>query len=511
MSTTETNGSDGLRKPVSASELNMVLRATTLLLVFMAGFPAVAQSVTDPAQDEPAADPVETGTTAVPPETGSRDDAQDEEIRKLKEQVELLTGMVEEGAEEEFDLSMFEEEEEFEPSLEIFGFFDLNLRWYNPDDNSTMEGMTAQNSSFFIGNLNLYFKSHLTQNISALVEIGFTMMPHGVETSFEESNFFHMEYGRIDTTAYHPFTFENRVLGSIFIERAQLNWSPRDYFGVIAGRFLTPFGIWNVDHGTTVLLPVNSPFFMARLALPLAQTGLQVYGKFYPFRNTYLDYAITCSNGRGPTEAVMDFDQHKALGGRLKLTYEGRDISVATGGYLYWGKTTDLIKRIDSLAPLHIETEKVMQYDELTGSIDLLVKIFGLRLQSEYVRGRIWHKIPTLRIYSMGQDIPSPLNEHQPDFIKWGIYGLMAYEIPILTTHGRSLLTPYVWVEFYQTDDTMPTADAVIYVGGLNFKPIPSVVIKAELGRSTFPNMGDDEVSAAGGIWAGSLQLAVSF
>ena len=81
---------------------------------------------------------------------------------------------------------------------------------------------------------------------------------------------------------------------------------------------------------------------MIREFIPSAQTGVQLFGRFFPYENTYLDYALTASNNRGPAESVYDLSDNKAFGLRLKGSYEGKDLSTSLGGYLYYGTVKDI-------------------------------------------------------------------------------------------------------------------------------------------------------------------------
>ena len=46
---------------------------------------------------------------------------------------------------------------------------------------------------------------------------------------------------------------------AIILERAYIQWSKLDWLGVRVGQFLTPYGIWNVDHGTPTLITMFRP------------------------------------------------------------------------------------------------------------------------------------------------------------------------------------------------------------------------------------------------------------
>ncbi len=429
---------------------------------------------------------------------------QDREIELLKEKVANLEVKSEKDDEDDFDL-VEGEQETIERSLDIYGFFDLTLFFFDPPEDSVVNGILPTKLSFVVNRLHLYFKSQMTQTLSALVEIRFTFLPLGNESTYNEPSLFGTEYQRTDTTVSEHHTTDEFRLGGIVIERVHLTWQPADFFGVIAGRFLTPFGIWNVEHGTPVLIPAGHPYFMIRQALPQAQTGLQIFGRFYPFDNIYVDYAVTLSNGRGPTESVYDLDNNKALGGRLRLSYDGDIAGVALGGYLFWGETTDIVKSVESLDPFHIGSETTVNFSEVTGSVDLLFRLFGLRVQGEFVRGIVTHSIHNIRQIPILEE-DDPFSAYQPDYIKWGIYGLIAYQFDVRVRKSLVFFTPYFMAELYTPDDTYDDMYQNIYRMGLNFKPSPYVTLKVEANRSEFPRS-----DLTGGFWAYLGQMAVSF
>lgn len=463
-------------------------------------------------------------TSAEEPEESSADDEatgdleakleqQEQEIESLREEVKELEGLRDEVRElsERFDEKEQEDYElagtgGFEPTFKIYGFFDLNLFSFVYDESNAQNGIIIDSMSFIMSRLNLYFHSQMTETLGALVEIRFTFLPNGHETSFEDE-LFGKEYERVDTRVLDPFTSEEYNLGGLMIERAHLTWKPHDAFGVIAGRFLTPFGIWNVNHGSPVLLPIRTPYFMVRSFMPPAQTGLQVFGRFFPADRFYLNYAVTVSNGRGATEATYDLDDNKALGLRLRASYEGDDVTTTVGGYLFWGTVREVHKRIETYEPFHIEVEDTARYSELIGSADLQLRIFGFRLEAEYIQGMVQYSERPLRVYPVVA-VESPLGEHQPDYVKWAFFGLVGYEFAFGTSAGNMSITPYFAGEYNVGDDTFPDTNMYILRGGLNFRPSPFVALKAEFGK-TIPNEKDSILGD--GVWMVGGQMAVSF
>ncbi|MCP4677825.1 MAG: hypothetical protein GY854_20365, partial [Deltaproteobacteria bacterium] len=340
-----------------------------VILLSIRATPAIAQDddTTDAGSQDP--DPTSGEATARNEQSKSlealerRLNQQEHEIEALKEshkkEINTLTERLD--AEEEAELDILSEDVgEFDPVLSVYGFFDLSLYRYIIFEDNPIYGIIPDKLSFVLSNLNLYFASQMTESISALVELRFTFMPHGSDSDL-------INFERVDTTVMEPHSSNEFQLGGVVIERVHLTWQPLDAFGITAGRFLTPFGIWNVDHGSPVLLPVQPPYMITREYIPLAQTGVQVHGRFFPSDSFFIDYAVTASNGRGPTETAYDLEDDKAIGLKLKLTYYGKKVTVALGGYGYYGRTTDVTKEMDLSDPdvvFAIDVDTTSEYRE---------------------------------------------------------------------------------------------------------------------------------------------------
>ncbi len=424
-----------------------------------------------------------------------------EENSQFKKQLEQLTGRLDDIESEEFEEQQFEGDPEFEPSFNIYGYFDMNMFFLDFNEGDPAETVSHSGLSFYVGNINLYFASQMTETLSALVEFRFTFLPDGQETSYESPSL-GLEYERTNTAVRDIVTSESYSLGGVAIERVHVTWKPYEFFGVLAGRFLTPFGIWNVDHGAPIIIPVRPPPLLLHQSIPTSQTGVQIFGRFFPFRKTYLEYAITCSNGRGPTERIYDLDNNKALGFRLRGSYEGRDFYIALGSYLYWGDMTDIKKIIDENG-MNVETTQ--KFNELSVSADLLIKIFNFKLQSEFMRGITRYSIRPIKQFAI-INIDRFSGIRQADLIRWNVYGLLAYEIPFNTAVGLMMLTPFIMFEYDNFDDTDPINLSYSSRAGLNFKPTHYVTLKYEANYVRFPEHPDQ-----GDIWIHVLQAAVSF
>ncbi len=474
------------------------------------------------AQDNPPAE-IDAEVTENAPEvaetdTSANNDDAEKRITELEQrleqqQVEFSERI--EALEEQQQEEMFGEvQQEFEPTFQIYGFLDLTLNKHFTEKDGFFDGIINDNLSFMLQHLNIYFASQMTESLAALVELRFTFFPHGDERGYAVEQF-GLEYERVNTEVDDPFTSEEFNVGGVVIERAHMTWKPAEFFGVVAGRYLTPFGIWNVEHGTPVLLPIRHPVAQVKHVMPLAQTGVQVFGNFYPSDNTKIHYAVTASNGRGPTEALYDLDNHKGLGLRLRFVYNSMKVKVALGGYGYLGTVRDITKSMavptDGASMPDTTVEEVEKYHEYVVCGDFLLEVAGLRVQAEMSRGLVRYDKRPLIVP------PHGFGGYSSDYIMNFKYALLGYTLPLARWLKEKTLTPYVMVEHAAENDMQPSKTAYIVSGGLNFKPSAYVVVKLENFHVIFPEMHADAVEA--GIkgdalerfWGLSAQLAVSF
>ena len=121
--------------------------------------------------------------------------------------------------------------------------------------------------------------------------------------------------------------------GAVAIMRAALEYKRTDAFQAKAGKFLPPFGLYNVRHDASPTflstgLPSSiygehpDPLGEERILIPEFGTGIQVLGRVAAngWRGEYFVYL---SNGRGPAPAEQDNNQDKGVGGRLVIGVPG--------------------------------------------------------------------------------------------------------------------------------------------------------------------------------------------
>lgn len=458
--------------------------ALALAAALLAAAPAAAQEAGEEAPDAGA------------PAGDGRLDALELENAALRERLDRVEQRLDDVETAAFDEAAGSEELE---RLTVSGFFDVSFARFFTDEDSMFDGILPEHGSFFLQNLNLYFNSQLTDTVSSLIELHFTPLPMGQEEAYEIAGM-GVDYERTDTTVATPFTDEKVALGGVGIERAYLKWQPRDWFGVVVGRYLTPYGIWNVDHGTPLLLTVRYPYVQILQIVPSHQLGLQALGRFIPRNGFFIDYAITLSNGRGPTESAWDLDENKGAGLRLRFAYEGDDVKVAVGGYGYVGDVTDIKKTMVVTPSFDVDIETTEEYREYATSVDIRIEAFGVLFQTEWARGLNLYSVRPLRTSSRGPG-------YQPDYVASSCYGLLGYTLPVARFIGGVLITPYVMYEYAENDDTAVEriGRGQVIAGGLNVKVLPEVAIKAEYGHKFTTEIGHSNFDMV------AAQIAVAF
>lgn len=404
---------------------------------------------------------------------------------------------------EEAELADFEEESETEEvKLHISGFFDTSFLKKWPRSKTLLDTMIIDAPVFIMQNFNVLMSNRMSEQFSFLGELRFTFLPNGSGDAFL------IDSEREDTTVTMPPTQESFKLGGVAIERVYLKWMKWDFFGVMVGYYLTPYGIWQLDHGSPVRLSILHPLnintlvpvsFQNNSILPNAQLGLQALGRFFLLDDLFLDYAVTLSNGRGPADTVVDYDNNKGVGLKIKLIYKKPDFDASLGGYGYYSTYSD--KVIDGL-----NYDPVQEHREYTFSIDGLIAYKGLRLQGEYIRSLILYSD------SVPRPMTPPFNLISPDHTNVKAYVMLAYELPLDDLLGTMRLTPYASIAFerpysgkwYNTNS---------YWAGLNFKPSAWVTLKTEVvynevSLEVVPGQLDTTNPA---MWSWNSQVAVSF
>jgi hypothetical protein len=347
--------------------------------------------------------------------------------------------------------------EAFDDRLNIYGFADLTW-WTQRADTD----LVAPRREFILGNINFYVAKNLTPRWRALTEVRFMLAPNGGKNLDGTYNV---------TTSPDPANFDRSVdWGGISIERAYLEYDLHPRLGVRAGRWLTPYGIWNIDHGSPTVIGTMRPYIIGEQLFPERQTGLELFGSL-PFGEYRLAYHATLSNGRNPFEASRDPDQRPGLGGRIALEAPIAG-PLRVGASAYRGRFTDATGAVS--------------YDELALGADLQWNRDGIHAQGELLARR--------RGYFERQRDRNSVG-FLPDSTAWGYYGLAGYRFQRLWN-----VMPYGLFEEYHLGDSRLVPWERSLTVGLNFRPTATVVLKTGLSKVWFDQNGALENAHVDGL-----------
>ncbi len=178
--------------------------------------------------------------------------------------------------------------------LSIYGYIDLEFEY----------GTDQKESTFDIHHLN-FIPEFSFQQYRVFTEIEFE---HGTNIDADDGE------------------------GEIALERAWIEYTHSRLIQIRAGKFLTPFGIYNLIHDATpAYLTTSLPFIYnshnpfgvnkARLYAKF-YTGVQLLGTLMKVKPIMLNYTFGLGNGRGPEQFSKDNDNDKSVSGRLHLQTE---------------------------------------------------------------------------------------------------------------------------------------------------------------------------------------------
>jgi hypothetical protein len=361
----------------------------------------------------------------------------------------------------------------FDDKLNLYGFADFGFhgeRW-----GKDMPFIPNNTKSFALGNLNIYLAKNLTAKARALAEVRFTFLPNGSQNLSDGTSF--------DATANDPNNFGRPVQwGGIVIERAYAEYDVNEYLTIRGGHWLTPYGIWNIDHGSPVIIATFRPFIIGEQFFPEHQTGLDLFGH-HATAGYKIGYHLTASNGRGGSEAQLDIDSKIAFGGRLEVD---TPFGARFGGSYYRGRYTSLTTTPGAMPQTFLEAAygADAQYDHgplhLQGELIVRERHFADGQRSATMAG----------FTADGRDL--------------GFYLLAGYRFDQLWN-----VMPFFFHEDYRPTDHTVTSKVRAENFGLNFRPSPSWVLK--VGGAYVSFVGDQGLFAHNSLWIYNSQASWVF
>lgn len=364
----------------------MRLLPLSAMLLFSLGGPASAlaqEAAPGPAAPppaaaapaEPQAAPEAPAVALAAPAPPSAVEAQLAELRQRLDDLETQQAEAAASAEED------------DQRFKIYGFLDFGLKKSFPAKDPFFAALIERKLTFVLGNINLYFDAQPTASWRALIEARLTTYPHGAETVDASGQFTRTDTDVFDTNS--PSGRNHVIWGGVILERAQIEHTMTDLFNLRVGYFLTPYGIWNVDHGTPTLISLVLPASQVEEAMPNRQLGVQAYGST-TFGDTELGYAAYITNGRAPF--IEDPTDGKAGGARLFANLTGKNSSLRLGLSGYAGDSLEKNKAltISSSGP-NVSVSDKYRYKEWALGGDLSLDWQKLRVRTEGLVHRVDH------------------------------------------------------------------------------------------------------------------------
>lgn len=346
------------------------------------------------------------------------------------------------------------------PSLKLYGFADFNFR-YAPKVSKTNSWYNAapHYGAATIGNLNLYLDGRLTQRIRSLVEVRFTYAPNGSITLPDGKG--NTTKGSTSTADYGASYNASFNWGGIDIERAWIEYRFSDAAALKLGEFLTPYGVWNEDHGSPTLIGTKPPYVLSQEWFPRHQMGAYAYGSHY-FGPVRVGYALTLSNGRiGTNSDTVKTNNQPGLGGRVFA--EGESLgswhvgSWRVGASGFHGRFTQT-KSTTTTAGVTTTATSADYREDIVGA-DVTWKFHDVTVISEAMYGFL--------------DYTSAVTTK--DTKRYGGYALASYQLP----YG---FIP--WTQFdFSRSSTHSDSSLQSFKLGLNKIIAPGVVIKLSANR----------------------------
>jgi hypothetical protein len=339
------------------------------------------------------------------------------------------------------------------PRLRLYGFGDINYSMQLSNNHQGSHG------AVYVGNLNLFLDGQLGPRVRTLTEVRLSYNPSSTTNS---------------TTVSRDYATGGSVIwGGIVIERAWVEYAFSDRFTLRTGEFLTPYGIWNVDHGSPTLLGNTPPTSTSIEMFPRQQVGLEAYGSQY-LGATRLGYHLTVSNGRiGDNPPYKNLNGLPGFGGRVFVENEALgSLRVGLSGYSgrytrYTTSTSYTADPITGNVAATSSTNLSAQYDERTVGADVSWKWKRLALNAEVIAQRYDYT-------AAGLAVPAMPGRTVADYTRAGGYATLAYELPWLG------LTPWILFDTYRSD--LKSCEAAHNLApGLDLRLRPDFVVKVQI------------------------------
>jgi hypothetical protein len=258
-----------------------------------------------------------------------------------------------------------------------------------------------------------------------------------------------------------------------------------DEIKIRVGKFITPSGIWNVDHGSPTILTIKQPYETSFLPIfPESQTGVQLFGH-KPFGDQDISYAGWLSTGRGSYDD--DFGQIPknlddwAAGAHLQTDMSYLD-GIRLGGTFHTGTIRDSYEW--DLLPATPLTDLANSDHVLVDSAYMRELIYGLDAKVSWMHFVLqgeWNHRQVRNLMA---------GETKTDFNAW--YVLLGRQFSINPSFDATPYAMYEQISWSGTDNNpalgfslVPISGFGTFIAGVNFGIFTNVHLKMEYSHAT--------------------------
>lgn len=388
----------------------------------------------------------------------------------------------------------------------IYGFADMTFQKLFFKENAFIKNTFSDRVELTFDHLNLYTDYTPNKNVRMLVELGYRHNPTYLQNVMGQ--IVNIKGMGVDTVMPAQSATLNKRSGkeSFEIERAIAQLKVNQYLNLSFGKFITPAGIWNVDHGSPVIMTLRQPTQFSFVELfPKSQIGLMGEGTIF-IGDADLSYTLYSGTGRNGLQIreVKDL----AAGGqiicnlplldefrigtsaytgiaRTELQYmnitidsatvirlTGQALTEAMSGLIGVGDVPSRVQQLISDEVMkpdnHSYTSTDLSKDrEISCGVDLKIQKQRFGLQSEF-----------------NYNTTRSLLGDQNDQNTYGVYGLIFYNA---INKMNFQLTPYFCYEHValryegnKQSNSSPISDYNLYMAGINMKFFSNYGIKIE-------------------------------
>jgi hypothetical protein len=259
---------------------------------------------------------------------------------------------------------------------------------------------------------------------------------------------------------------------SIYLPRVHADLLLNDALNVRVGKFITPSGIWNVDHGSPTILTIKQPYETSFIPIfPESQTGVQLFGHM-PYGDHDFSYAGWITTGRGTNDA--DFGQTPrnlddwAFGAHLQTDLDLLD-GVRLGGTVHTG-TIRQSYEWDYVPVTSIDISSQIPTTDLAGSDNVLADSAYMREWSygldtkwnwnHFLVQAEWNHRQVLNLMRQNKSG----NPFQTNFNAW--YVLLGRQFSLTSSLDATPYTMYEQLAWDGTDNNPGLGYALVPISG---------------------------------------------